>query len=282
MEIILVLIGLPALFALPVGLVMLLFKKRRKLGLQVSAISFLALVVFGVAMPQVEQWNATSEGYLNVADKKLAEEAGYASAEEWNRDRTKVLAEQREKRQADLAAAEQRAAEEARQRAEAEKATQAEQAQKEADRQASEQAAKDAHKTKNVAKVSQMADSIAETLRQHYSVEPRPLGDNPTFCQPHGFCTLYAGDFKIDVYGAGIAEIETTTQAPQSRYRELCSAVLSALSGSNLDFAAEVMEGAFYNAGQSGRVKLEVTGTEVDIKPDGIGLMACSFFKYGS
>lgn len=50
MEIALALIGTPAILAMPIGMIMLLFKKTRKNGLKISLISTAMIIVVAVAL----------------------------------------------------------------------------------------------------------------------------------------------------------------------------------------------------------------------------------------
>lgn len=282
MEIIVGLIGVIAVIASPVSMIMMLFKKHRKRGFQVFMGSLVGIIIAAYGIGQMPDYNAQQEGYLDAADKRLAKDAGYVSAEEWSKDRSKVLAKQRQERQALNEAAKKRAAEETRLKEEQAKHQADAAAKVKAQQAAAEQAHKDAETAKRAAKTQRMTDSIVATIRRHYKYEAQPSLPNKPFCREDGYCTLVVGDFRMQVWGKGIVDIETTTQSPHSRYREMCSAVFSAISGSNLDFAAEVIEGAFANAGQNGSFKHNISGTEIAIRRDGIGVLACSFFKYGS
>ncbi|HAW22105.1 hypothetical protein [Parvibaculum sp.] len=137
-------------------------------------------------------------------------------------------------------------------------------------------------KARLASKTKRMAESIAATLREHYKIEPEPLIPDMALCRDDGYCDFMAGDFQLQVYGAGIAEVLTSTQFPHRDYRKMCVAVFSAISGSNIDLSAELIEGAFVKASQSGPIQSKVANTQIEIEPSWDGLLACSFFKYGN
>jgi hypothetical protein len=141
----------------------------------------------------------------------------------------------------------------------------------------------DAHNAKLAGKTQRMTDSIISALRRYYNFEAQPLIPGKPFCRKGGIpsCNLVAETFDIRVYGAGIVEIPTTTQSSHANYREMCAAVFSAISGSNLDFAAEAIEGAFLKASQTGSFKHDVANTQITISQGSSGVLECRFFKYG-
>jgi len=94
-EVVLTLVGLFALIALPASLVMLLFKKLRKRGLQIFFVAMIGVTVsaWGIGqIPQMAETSAKEEGYRSANDKRLAEQAGYTSAKEWNENREEAIA----------------------------------------------------------------------------------------------------------------------------------------------------------------------------------------------
>ncbi|MCV6602715.1 MAG: hypothetical protein OIF54_14345, partial [Cohaesibacter sp.] len=251
--------------------------------LKILGLSMLALIVVAVAMPHVEDYTATSEGYLDATDKKLAKKAGYTSAKEWSKDRSDVLAKQRQERLALIEDAKQRLAEETRlKKIEAQKQLKA--AQKAQEKQkAAKKAKEDARVAKLAAKLQRMTDSIISAFHQYYNFEAQPLTPGKPFCR-EGFldCHIVAETFNIRIYGAGIVDVPTTTQSSHAHYREICAAVFSAISGSSLDFSAEAINGAYLKASQAGSFKHDLAGTQITIRPDSNGVMGCRFFKYGN
>jgi hypothetical protein len=106
MNVIFVLIGLFTIIALPVSLIMMLFKKRRVRGLQFFFASMigLAISVWGIVqIPETAENSAKEEGYQSARDKRLAELAGYKSAEEWNENREETVAKLQEEHEQNLA-----------------------------------------------------------------------------------------------------------------------------------------------------------------------------------
>ena len=140
----------------------------------------------------------------------------------------------------------------------------------------------DPHKAKLAVKVRRMTDRIVSMLRQHYDIEPKPLLPNRPFCREGSLnCNMEAGPFSIQVYGAGIVKILTTPKSSHANYREMCTVVFSAISGSDLYFAEEAIAGAFTRAAQMGSFEHKVADTQITVKPGGYGVLGCSFFKYG-
>ena len=148
-----------------------------------------------------------------------------------------------------------------------------------AEREAEEQAAAEAQQAK-AAKTIAMAEAVFAVMRRHYNMEPVATLGNAQPCREDGSCDFRLGSFRVQIYGAGLATVETTAQARHSTYREACSAVFSALSGANLDFAADLIEQAFQTASQQGSVKTDVQGVQITIQPSTDNIYGCRFFKY--
>lgn len=105
---------IPLTLALLTGMVLLLFKSQRRRGKWIAITSFTCIALLTFAAIRVEDWTATQEGFINATDKKLAKDAGYVSAIEWDKDRTTVLAKLREELNASAEEARKKAAESAR------------------------------------------------------------------------------------------------------------------------------------------------------------------------
>lgn len=270
METVVIIIGVLASLAMSVSLGMLLFRKYRKRGLQTLVASLIAIGVTGFAVDKFSERDAVQAGYLSADDKKKAEKLGYASAEEWDKDRKRVLAEQRADIQARIESQKEQAAKL--------------EAQKQADENAKLTAAaakENALKAKKAAHTNRLSERIIATIRQHYNIEPQSLMPNGSICREDGYCELHVGAFRIQVLGLGIAKIDTTTQASHSNYREMCAAVFSGISKSDLDFAAEAINGAFIRATVAGSFKHTINNVEIKISPDLNGIMGCQFFTHG-
>lgn len=259
--------------------VIALFKPLPQMGLSSRAIIF--TILFLVALPGLALTSVSLKDQTDWAGLKASDPDAYLAKLE-DHDYKKYLAELKvmkpetfEALRQEAVAVRKQAAEEAKQK-EAQRLAQVQAETKE------QESKEDTRKAKLVAKTKRMTDSIAAAMRQHYKIEPQPLLPNTPFCREDGYCTLVAGNFDIRVYGAGIAEIPTTTQSTHANYREICAAVFSAISGSNLDFSAEAVNGAFLKASQVGSFKYELAGTQISIRPDSNGVMGCRFFKYGN
>ena len=149
-----------------------------------------------------------------------------------------------------------------------------------AERNAAEQATAEEQQAK-AAKTISMAESIFSVMRRHYNMAPVATLGNDQPCRDDGYCDFRLGSFRVQVSGAGLATIETTSQAQHSSYREACSAVFSALSGTDdLGFSADLIEQAFQTASQQGRVKTDVQGVQICIQPSSENIYGCRFFKY--
>jgi hypothetical protein len=281
MEVVLVLIGLPAMFALPVGMVLLLFKKLRKLGLKLTIVSTLIVALVGVAMPHVENWNATQEGFINATDKELAKDAGYVSAIEWDKDRSTVLAKLREELNASAEEARKKAAESARAAQEAQAALDKAKAEAAA-KAAADQTEQDAHKAKLAAKTKGMTRDVVATIRSYYQIEPQALIPGQPLCRDDGYCDFEAASIRIQVYGAGLAVVETTDQVSRTDYMEMCAIVFAGVSGADISFAGETIGLAFGAAQAAGKYKQDVSGVQVNITTASSDIPECRFFKYGS
>jgi len=131
-----------------------------------------------------------------------------------------------------------------------------------------------------VAKTAAMTESIVATVQSHYGVNARPLIPNRPLCREDGYCDFNAGVFRIQVYGAGLAVVEPTSQASTTDYIEMCSIIFAAISGSETNYAGEVVGliyGAALNAGSAER---DVNGIEVKVSPAAGGALGCRLFKY--
>lgn len=118
-----------------------------------------------------------------------------------------------------------------------------------------------------VAKTASMTESVVATVRSHYGVEAQPLIPNRPLCREDGYCDFNAGVFRIQVFGAGLAVVEPTDQASTTDYIEMCSVVFAAISGSEINYAGEVVGliyGAALNAGSAER---DFNGVEVRVSP---------------
>jgi len=279
-----VIIGLTSFLGGFVGFVMLLIRKYRSKGWKVLLACCVAFGVSGYVLDGAPDRDAQSAGYVNAEDKELAAELGYTSAEDWAADRDRILEERAQQREAEARAAaeeyQRRQAQAEQERLEAEAA---ERARLEAERLAAEtaaQSAEDQRRAEMAAKTNAMTDAVFDVMRTQYNMEPTANSFDGQFCRDDGYCDFNIGTFRVQIYGAGIAEVETTSQAPHSTYREVCSAVLSALSGANLDFSAELVEQAFRTASEQGQVRTDFQGVQITIRPSSSSIHGCRFFKY--
>lgn len=87
---------------------------------------------------------------------------------------------------------------------------------------------------------------------------------------------------RIQVYGAGLAVVETTDQVSRTDYMEMCAIVFAAISGADISFAGETIGLAFGAAQAAGRYKQDVSGVGIDISSAISDTPECRFFKYGS
>lgn len=275
-----VVLGIASLFGFLAGLVMLFLRRHRSKGWKVLLGSFIIFAVSGYVTDGMPDRDAQRAGYLNASDQELAEELGYSSAEDWGVDRERVLAERHAEAREATEARQERLdeAEEARLAAEA-----AERARIEAERLADEASAQTAEAERRAAmavKTTSMAEAVFQVMRDQYAMEPIANSFDGQFCREDGYCDFNMGSFRITIYGAGIAEVETTSQARHSTYREVCSAVLSALTGSNLDFSADLIEQAFRAASDQGQVEADFQGVQITIRPSLDNIYGCRFFTY--
>ena len=151
-----------------------------------------------------------------------------------------------------------------------------------AQEQAAEKSEKSAHKTKLTAKTTRMTDSIVTMIHQYYKAQPKSSIANQHFCRDDGYCDFKAEQLRIQVFGAGIATIETTSQASRADYVEMCAVLFAAISGTNVKSAGETVGEAYGRAMGAGSFKQDINGVQIQISPDLSGTMECTFFKYGN
>ncbi len=92
-------LALPILAGFAVGAFMVIFMKgRRRRGMAVFATSFVATIVWGLLVAAEADKEASAMGFIDDADRRAAEEAGYDSAVDWAPVRDDVLAAQAEEK----------------------------------------------------------------------------------------------------------------------------------------------------------------------------------------
>lgn len=92
MHIILALAVLVSALAFLVGLILGLLRKPRRRGFKVAGLAMLVFVATAIPFVWIGERNATNEGFLSVADRNLAREAGYTSAVQWSEVRNAYIA----------------------------------------------------------------------------------------------------------------------------------------------------------------------------------------------
>jgi hypothetical protein len=263
--------------------VIALFKPLPQIGLSSRTIIF--TILFLVALPGLALTSVSLKDQTDWAGLKASDPDAYLTKLE-DHDYKKYLAELKvmkpeafEALRQEAVAARQQAAKEAKQQ-EAQK-----QAQKQAQVQAEateQQSKEDARKAKMAAKTKRMTDSIAAALRQHYGIEPQPLFPGSPLCWEDGYCDFEANSIRIQVYGAGLAVVETTDQVSRTDYLEMCSVVFAGISGANENFAGETIGMAYGRALNAGSFKQDVSDVQIKITPDLGNQLGCRFFKYGN
>lgn len=83
MEIALAVGVLISLIAILVGLIMALIRKPRKHGFKIAGFATLAFMISITAFGWVSDRSAEAEGFLSMADRNEAQDAGFTSAEQW-------------------------------------------------------------------------------------------------------------------------------------------------------------------------------------------------------
>ncbi len=213
MKIALLVISVIAYIGAPIGLLMLLFKRFRSRGIKLLIGSVVVIPLAGFGYGYLSELEAKQAGFRDANDQSFARLHGFSSAEEWSNNRDRVHAEIREGVKA-LREEKKRTAEAERQ---AEERRMAEAAVKP---NAEELAKKSAHKRKLATKTHGITEDVVAVLKREYSIEPQPSTQNEPFCRDDGYCQLNVGRFRIEVMGAGVVDIQTTSQEPHSRYRE--------------------------------------------------------------
>ena len=125
-----------------------------------------------------------------------------------------------------------------------------------------------------------ITDQIADFFRQVHAIEAKPALPGEGLCRADGYCSFLVEDFTVNVWGRGIIDVQTTSRAPQSSYREVCSAIVSATTGANIDFVAESMAQIFRQASRFGSAKIEFEGLEIEVRPSLDNIYGCYFFKF--
>lgn len=277
MDIFIGLLALISMVGVCWGFIKLFRKGHRKRGM-LYLMGSLAVGVVGATLGGIEQdKDARAAGYVNYSAQQEAERLSAVVAGQEERERKAV-------ERAALAATEQAERkleiEEERRKAEARTAWQERKRVASEATETARQATEAERQSRKATKTTMMANSVIEVMRARYQMEPVTNNANGQPCREDGYCDFRMGTFRVEIYGAGIATVETTNQVSHSTYREVCSAVFSAISGSDLDYSAELIEQAFRQASEQGRVKADMHGVQIDIKPDLSNIYACGFFKY--
>lgn len=278
-SIILALITVAAITVFLVSLIMFLFKRWRQKVKRIFAISFVIAIIAPFAGMKADEIakqqaneNAVALGFVDAAEQSKAKFHGYTTFVDWQNNKKRIEAEEKvalEKYQAERL---QKAREEL-----------AAKADEEARKQAlidKEKVAKNERKAKLTAKTVSMANLIVKRIRSHYGKEPESNSLNNAFCREDGYCDFYISPFRVQVYGAGIAEVTPSNQAPHIDYLEACGVVFAALTNSEARFAGEAIGEAFRNASLNGSFRSDLYGLKVDVKPSSTGTLGCHFFKY--
>jgi hypothetical protein len=291
-------LGALALIALAASLFMGLFGRWRRKGLKLFCGSLVVLVTVSYGFVTIADQEARTAGFLSDSDRRMAKDAGYTAAAEWDLVRATHVAAQepaqkprwnetpdetrlpKMKEHAARAAANWEVIQAQRMKEAAEEAK-AEVQRLEARR---KNAAADAERILAMRpKLVSMTDKVIALVTYHYGAAPESAIGDGTYCfEDRAWCFFDVGNIRVEIMGAGLAMVRTTNQASGSDYQRLCAVVFAALSGSQLWFAFDVMPGWFDVASTRGRFKDDIYGIGIDIKPDSDNLLECQFFQYGS
>ena len=252
-------------------------------------VSFIAMIIAVGSILYLQDTEAKQAGFLNASDRRLAKEFGYTSAEAWNQNRKAVLAEHKagidaqvrldqgeEDTNTDVTAVTN-----PEDKVSAQAITKTEATNDIVTTQETSTPVTSAKQSKRYKKNNRMTKDVIAALKHHTDIEPEPVILNKPFCREDGYCTFMADEFRIQIYGNGIASILTSTQASHSKYRDMCAIMLSGLSGANITFAQEAIAGAFIHAAQTGKFQQDLNSVQIIISPDINNILACEFFKYG-
>jgi hypothetical protein len=138
----------------------------------------------------------------------------------------------------------------------------------------------DTNQQKLIEKTVGMAALIADMFDKNFYIVASPNLHETNLCRDDGFCDFSLDGFRVRVYGAGIAEVETNSGKSLNEYRETCAGVFSAISGSDLNLALRLMDDGFLIVSKGQKIKEDINGVEIKIAPDLSDNLACSFFKY--
>ncbi len=276
------------------GIIQLFRKGRRKRGLIyiAGAVSAVAVAIFVVGI--MNERDARTAGFDSYQEQQTAEEAEQERRitemiaqprpeEQPERDRLDALARENgyESHAAQLAA--QKAAEQAeRERLAAQEGVEREAAEREAQEasEAAELTEEQARQVRLASRTVSMTADIAELVRDYYSIEAVPSIPNEPLCREDGYCDFTVGVFNIQVFGAGLAVVEPTSQASLTDYVEMCAIVFAAISGSEVNFAGEVVGLIYGEALSAGSAERDLNGVEVKFSPAVGGALGCRLFKY--
>ena len=130
-----------------------------------------------------------------------------------------------------------------------------------------------------------IADDFAEIVQKRYNIEVKSMFHQDEFdlCREDGgYCEFFADVFQIQIHQYdpyAYINVLTSIRSPHRNYRKMCAAFFSVTTGASIDFAEEMIEDAFAEAAQSGKVELELGNTKLTIEPS-LGsphLLACRF-----
>ena len=113
-------------------------------------------------------------------------------------------------------------------------------------------------------------------------IQPREGENDLCYSNDNGqFCFVRAGSIDIDVWGRGIVKLAVSTKVAPSIYQRACAAAFEGLTGSDPDFAREIITEAFNHASVQGRFETEISQVQLKVVPAGDSdLLECSFFRF--
>ena len=256
---------------------MLRSKGRRKRGSLLILLSFLLLGILGPEMEAQLDKKSVAAGFLSKADQDMAEAAGIANAKVWAKRRRALEVAETDA----LQIAEQEASKKLALEAEKAQRENVERLEREAIKLAEKNAAEKERKARMAAKTVGLANDIATLFKEQYDETPDTIYKNQQLCRADGYCDFNLKGFRVTTWGIGLVDVETTSRRAHSEYREICSAVFSAISGAALDFSAEFVEAAFVKASRQGPMRGDMQGVQIKIGPGLSGdILGCQFLKY--
>ncbi|MEL6503494.1 MAG: hypothetical protein AAFQ10_03465 [Pseudomonadota bacterium] len=127
-------------------------------------------------------------------------------------------------------------------------------------------------------KTKAMIDNIIPQVEKVSGHKAEFIGDKA--CRDDGFCSASFNWTQVQVYGRGVVNVLSGGTMSGEEYRSVCAAVFAGLTGNAQDNAEALMQQAFAQGLQRGRLRFDRGSVQVQISTTSSGAVECGFFKY--